>query len=62
MPWPTLPMTLKVTSSHEEGSHRHWAIATKAFLGDEQGHLKSIESCRPGMENGPMAEPPSLWK
>jgi glutamate synthase (NADPH/NADH) small chain len=36
-------MTLKVTSSHEEGSHRHWAIATKAFLGDEAGNLKALK-------------------
>jgi glutamate synthase (NADPH/NADH) small chain len=43
MPWPSFPMTLKVTSSHEEGSHRHWAIATKAFLGDEQGHLRALK-------------------
>jgi glutamate synthase (NADPH/NADH) small chain len=43
MPWPTYPMTLKVTSSHEEGSHRHWAIATKAFLGDEAGNLKALK-------------------
>jgi glutamate synthase (NADPH/NADH) small chain len=36
-------MTLKVTSSHEEGSHRHWAIATKAFLGDENGNLRALK-------------------
>ncbi len=43
MPWPTFPMTLKVTSSHEEGADRHWAIATKRFLGDKEGNLKAIE-------------------
>ena len=32
MPWPTYPMTLKTTSSHEEGADRKWAIATKAFI------------------------------
>ena len=42
MPWPTYPMTLKTTSSHEEGANRQWAVMTKAFLGDERGHLKSI--------------------
>lgn len=36
MPWPTYPMTLKTTSSHEEGANRHWSIATKAFIGDEK--------------------------
>src|SRR4029453_7245280 len=29
MPWPSYPMTLKTSSSHEEGCERHWAIATK---------------------------------
>ena len=42
MPWPTYPMTLKITSSHEEGADRYWAIATKSFIGDEQGQLKAL--------------------
>jgi len=42
MPWPTYPMVLKVTSSHEEGAHRHWAIATKEFIGDGNGNLKAL--------------------
>jgi len=43
MPWPTYPMTLKVSSSHEEGAQRHWAIATKSFVGDEKGNLKAVK-------------------
>jgi glutamate synthase (NADPH/NADH) small chain len=43
MPWPTYPMTLKVSSSHEEGAQRHWAIATKSFLGDKNGNLKALK-------------------
>ncbi len=43
MPWPTYPMTLKVTSSHEEGVERNWAIATKEFVGDENGNLKALK-------------------
>jgi glutamate synthase (NADPH/NADH) small chain len=42
MPWPTYPMVLKTSSSHEEGAHRHWAIATREFVGDENGHLKAL--------------------
>jgi glutamate synthase (NADPH/NADH) small chain len=42
MPWPTYPMLEKFTSSHEEGADRHWAIATKAFIGDDNGNLKSL--------------------
>ena len=43
MPWPTYPMVLKTSSSHEEGVQRHWAIATKEFIGDENGKLKALK-------------------
>jgi glutamate synthase (NADPH/NADH) small chain len=43
MPWPTYPMVLKVTSSHEEGCDRYWGINTKKFLGDENGELRAIK-------------------
>jgi glutamate synthase (NADPH/NADH) small chain len=42
MPWPTYPMVLKTSSSHEEGCEREWAIATKKFVGDEKGNLKAV--------------------
>lgn len=43
MPWPTYPMILNTSSSHEEGVQRHWAIATKEFIGDENGNLKGLK-------------------
>ncbi len=43
MPWPSYPMTLKTTSSHEEGASREWAVATKEFTGDENGNLKALK-------------------
>jgi glutamate synthase (NADPH/NADH) small chain len=43
MPWPTYPMILKVTSSHEEGAERHWAIATKEFIGNDKGELTALK-------------------
>ncbi|HVZ25692.1 MAG TPA: glutamate synthase subunit beta [Sediminibacterium sp.] len=43
MPWPSYPMVLKTTSSHEEGAERHWSIATKAFIGDAQGQLRALK-------------------
>ena len=43
MPWPTYPMVLKTSSSHEEGVDRKWAIATKEFVGDEQGNLRALK-------------------
>lgn len=42
MPWPTYPMLLKTTSSHEEGCERKWAITTKEFIGDGNGNLKAL--------------------
>lgn len=43
MPWPTYPMVLRTSSSHEEGVKRHWAIATKEFIGDDNGNLKALK-------------------
>ena len=43
MPWPSYPMILKTTSSHEEGADRIWGVATKAFIGDEKGNLKALQ-------------------
>ena len=42
MPWPSFPMLLKTTSSHEEGCERFWGINTKEFLGDSKGFLRAI--------------------
>jgi glutamate synthase (NADPH) small chain len=43
MPWPTYPMIMKTTSSHEEGCERQWAMATKEFIADEKGSLKALK-------------------
>lgn len=43
MPWPGYPMVLKTTTSHEEGCDRHWAVATKEFVGDGNGNLKALK-------------------
>jgi glutamate synthase (NADPH) small chain len=43
MPWPSYPMLLKTTTSHEEGANRQWAIATKEFIGDGTGNLKALK-------------------
>jgi glutamate synthase (NADPH/NADH) small chain len=36
-------MLLKTTTSHEEGVNRIWEVATKAFIGDENGNLKALQ-------------------
>ncbi|MGE6218995.1 glutamate synthase subunit beta [Nubsella zeaxanthinifaciens] len=43
MPWPSYPMLLKVTTSHEEGAQRAWSVNTKEFIKDENGNLKALK-------------------
>jgi glutamate synthase (NADPH/NADH) small chain len=42
-PWPQWPLTLKTSSSHEEGCERFWSINTKEFVKDEKGKLKAVK-------------------
>ncbi len=41
-PWPTYPMTFRVSSAHEEGGERVYAVSTKAFLGDDEGNVRAL--------------------
>jgi len=41
-PWPMWPMTLRTSSSHEEGGERKWGVLTKAFIGNDEGELTHI--------------------
>ena len=41
-PWPEWPMTLKTSSSHEEGAERVFSILTKAFVGNEKGEVTGL--------------------
>jgi glutamate synthase (NADPH/NADH) small chain len=41
-PWPTYPMTYKITSAHEEGGERIYSVSTQRFVG-EDGKLTGIE-------------------
>jgi glutamate synthase (NADPH) small chain len=41
-PWPTYPMLYRVSSAHEEGGERVFAVSTEAFLGDEAGQLRGL--------------------
>jgi glutamate synthase (NADPH/NADH) small chain len=42
MPWPTYPMLYRVTSAHEEGGDRVYAVNTEKFVGDEHGNVKAL--------------------
>ena len=41
-PWPTYPMTYRVSSAHEEGGERLFAVSTERFEGDASGRVKSL--------------------
>jgi glutamate synthase (NADPH) small chain len=42
-PWPEWPMTLKTSSSHEEGVERVFSILTKEFIGNEAGEVTGLK-------------------
>ncbi len=42
-PWPYYPMILRTTSSHEEGTDRHWRILTKEFVGSN-GRVEALRT------------------
>jgi glutamate synthase (NADPH/NADH) small chain len=41
-PWPTYPMSYKVTSAHEEGGERVYSVNTECFLGDDTGNVRAL--------------------
>ena len=45
MPWPSWPMILRTSSSHEEGVIRDWSINTKRFHG-HKGRVTELEAIR----------------
>ena len=47
-PWPTYPMIYRVSSAHEEGGERAYAVSTLEFLGDStipggRGRLRALQ-------------------
>jgi len=41
-PWPSYPMTFRVSSAHEEGGDRVYAVSTREFLGNEHGNVRAL--------------------
>jgi len=42
MPWPTYPMIFRVSSAHEEGGERVFAVSTQRFLDDGNGGVRAL--------------------
>ncbi len=41
-PWPTYPMIYRVSSAHEEGGERVYAVSTQEFVSDEAGRVRAL--------------------
>ncbi|HXJ50328.1 MAG TPA: glutamate synthase subunit beta [Burkholderiales bacterium] len=53
--WPYWPTRLRTSSSHEEGVHRDWSIATKEFVG-EKGAVKALKTVKLEWKDGKPTE------
>ena len=42
-PWPTYPMTYRVSSAHEESGERLYSISTEEFIGNSAGQLTALK-------------------
>ncbi|KDN86261.1 glutamate synthase subunit beta [Kitasatospora cheerisanensis] len=51
-PWPTMPMTYKVTSAHEEGGERVYSVSTTHFAGDEDGNVQELHLVEVAFKDG----------
>ena len=51
-PWPTYPMIYRVTSAHEEGGDRVYAVSTQEFLGDEAGRVRALRLVEVELDGG----------
>lgn len=41
-PWPEWPMTIRTSSSHEEGVDRVFSVLTKEFVGNQEGEVTGL--------------------
>jgi glutamate synthase (NADPH/NADH) small chain len=51
-PWPTYPMTYKVTSAHEEGGDRVFSVNTVRFVDDGAGRVRALEIVEVELRDG----------
>ncbi|MCE7011353.1 glutamate synthase subunit beta [Kibdelosporangium philippinense] len=51
-PWPTYPMIYRVSSAHEEGGERIYAVSTVEFTGDSEDNVQSLKLVDVKMDAG----------
>ncbi|PKO92900.1 MAG: glutamate synthase [Betaproteobacteria bacterium HGW-Betaproteobacteria-10] len=54
--WPYWPYKLRISSSHDEGCTRDFAVATKSLLDDGKGNIKALKAVRVEWKDGKMLE------
>jgi glutamate synthase (NADPH/NADH) small chain len=56
-PWPQWPNVYRVSSAHEEGGVREYAVSTRRFIGDAGGRVRALEAVQVEMvrEGGRMS-------
>jgi glutamate synthase (NADPH/NADH) small chain len=57
-PWPTYPMIYRVSSAHEEGGERVYAVSTQEFVGDGAGRLTGLRMIEVELADGKFAPVP----
>ncbi|SMY37299.1 glutamate synthase subunit beta [Photobacterium andalusiense] len=59
-PWPSYPMIMKTSTSHEEGCDRYWNILTKEFIDDGNGNVKGLRIADIAWQDAKPGERPSF--
>ncbi|SKA54962.1 glutamate synthase subunit beta [Photobacterium toruni] len=59
-PWPSYPMIMKTSTSHEEGCDRYWNILTKEFIDDGNGNVKGLRIADIAWQDAKLGERPSF--
>ncbi|HEX5294543.1 MAG TPA: glutamate synthase subunit beta [Streptosporangiaceae bacterium] len=57
-PWPTYPMIYRISSAHEEGGERVYAVSTREFLGDEAGRVRALRLVEVDLDGGAITPRP----
>jgi glutamate synthase (NADPH/NADH) small chain len=48
-PWPQWPQIFRVSSAHEEGGERLYAVNTQRFVGDDRGRVRALQAVKVDM-------------
>jgi glutamate synthase (NADPH/NADH) small chain len=57
-PWPQWPQVFRVSTAHEEGGERLYAVSTQRFSGDADGHVRRLHAIQVEDRRGEPSGPP----